>query len=73
MQYADQLTVAANHAGVPAVSVPGGLDEQSLPIGIQFIGSDYSEAKLLRIGRSYELGTQDEPWRGIKPSAVRVS
>jgi aspartyl-tRNA(Asn)/glutamyl-tRNA(Gln) amidotransferase subunit A len=72
MQYADQLTVAANHAGVPAISVPGGLDEQSMPIGIQFIGSDYSEAKLLRIGRSYEMGTQDEPWRGMKPSAVRA-
>lgn len=72
MQYADQLTVAANHAGVPAVSVPGGLDEQSLPIGIQFIGSDYSEAKILRIARSFELGTQDELWRGKKPSAVRV-
>ncbi len=72
MQYADQLTVAANHAGVPAVSVPGGLDQNSLPIGIQLIGSDYSEAKILRIARTYEKGAQDEPWRGMKPAALRA-
>lgn len=72
MQYADQLTVAANHAGVPALSIPGGLDEQSLPIGIQFIGSDNAEAKLLRIGRAYEMGTQAEAWRETKPAALRA-
>lgn len=71
MQYADQLTVPANHAGVPALSLPGGLDHDSLPIGIQLIGPDYTEACLLRIGRAYELGTQAEAWRSVRPVALR--
>src|SRR5262249_23143814 len=40
MQYADQLTVPGNHAGVPAISVPAGFDADGLPIGIQFIAPD---------------------------------
>ena len=40
MQYADQLTVPANHAGVPGISLPGGLDADMLPIGIQLLGAD---------------------------------
>ena len=71
MQYADQLTVPANHAGVPGISLPAGLDENQLPIGIQLLGVDFSEAKLLQIARSYELATESEPWRKIKPQVLR--
>jgi aspartyl-tRNA(Asn)/glutamyl-tRNA(Gln) amidotransferase subunit A len=67
MQYADQLTVAANHAGVPGISLPGGVDGQGLPIGIQLLGPDFSEATLLRIGRAYEIASQDAPWRALRP------
>jgi len=67
MQYADQLTVPANHAGVPGVSLPASLDREGLPIGIQLLGADFSEALLLRIGRTYELATANEPWRKVKP------
>ncbi len=70
MQYADQLTVPANHAGVPGLSLPGGLDKDQLPIGIQLLGADFSEDKLFRIGRSYELATADEPWRTAKPQVL---
>jgi aspartyl-tRNA(Asn)/glutamyl-tRNA(Gln) amidotransferase subunit A len=63
MQYADQLTVAANHAGIPGISVPAGFDREGLPVGVQFLGPDFSEAKLLRIANAFErshLGkTQD--------------
>ncbi len=71
MQYADQLTVPANHAGVPGVSLPAGLDQAGLPIGIQLLGADFSEALLLRIGRAYELATENEPWRKVKPAVLR--
>lgn len=71
MQYADQLTVPANHAGVPALSLPVGLDQHGLPIGMQLIGPDFSEAALLRIGRAYELATAEEAWRKIKPQVLR--
>ncbi len=71
MQYADQLTVPANHAGVPGISLPAGLDGEGLPIGIQLIGPDFSEGNLLRIGRAYEISTQAEEWRRARPVALR--
>ncbi|HET7009822.1 MAG TPA: amidase family protein [Anaerolineales bacterium] len=71
MQYADLLTVPANHAGVPGLSVPGGLDRQGLPIGIQLLGSDFHEAMLLRIGRAFEMATAGDAWRQSKPAILR--
>lgn len=70
MQYADQLTVPANHAGIPGLSMPAGFDQDGLPIGIQLLGADFSEALLLQIGRAYEIATQDEEWRKMKPSII---
>jgi aspartyl-tRNA(Asn)/glutamyl-tRNA(Gln) amidotransferase subunit A len=71
MQYADQLTVPANHAGVPGISLPAGLDADQLPIGIQLLGADFSEDKLFRIGRAYELSTENEVWRQVNPQVLR--
>jgi aspartyl-tRNA(Asn)/glutamyl-tRNA(Gln) amidotransferase subunit A len=68
MQYADQLTVPANHAGVPGLSIPVGFAEDGLPVGAQLLGPDFSEATLLRIGRAYELATEGEAWRQRKPA-----
>jgi aspartyl-tRNA(Asn)/glutamyl-tRNA(Gln) amidotransferase subunit A len=70
MQYADQLTVPANHAGTPAISIPAGLDSERLPIGIQFLGADFQEGRLLRIARAYEQATEDESWRKERPKVV---
>lgn len=71
MQYADQLTVPANHAGVPGISLPAGLDGEQLPVGIQLLGPDFSEAVLLQIGRAYEIATQDEKWRRARPAVLQ--
>lgn len=70
MQYADQLTVPANHAGVPAISIPAGLNGERLPIGVQLVGPDFSEATLLRVGRAYEMATEGEPWRKERPAVL---
>jgi aspartyl-tRNA(Asn)/glutamyl-tRNA(Gln) amidotransferase subunit A len=67
MQYADQLTVPADHAGVPGVSFPAGFDAAGLPIGAQLLGPDFSEATLLRLGRAYEITTQGDAWRARRP------
>ena len=72
MQYADQLTVPANHAGVPGLSLPGGLDKDGLPIGIQLLGADWTEDKLFRVGRAYEMATENDPWRKAKPEVLRT-
>ncbi len=71
MQYADQLTVTANHAGLPAIAIPAGVDEDSMPIGIQLIGKDFAEGDLMRICRAYEIGTETEAWRSLKPAVLR--
>lgn len=70
MQYADSLTVPANHAGIPGVSLPAGFDENDLPIGIQLLGPDFSESNLLRIGRAYERQTADASWRRRRPAVL---
>lgn len=70
MQYSDQMTVASNHAGVPAVTIPAGLDDGGLPIGIQLIGNDFCEDMILRIGRAFEQKTQDDAWRKVRPQAL---
>jgi aspartyl-tRNA(Asn)/glutamyl-tRNA(Gln) amidotransferase subunit A len=71
MQYADQFTVTANHAGVPGISMMAGLSEERLPLSIQLMGPDYSEATLLRIGRAFEVATADEPWRDERPKVLQ--
>ncbi len=70
MQYADQLTVPANHAGVPGISIPAGLDAAGLPIGIQFLGPDYSEATLLQLSYAYEQATLGADWRKVRPQVL---
>jgi len=55
MQYADQLLVTGNHAGIPGMSIPAGENAQGLPIGIHFFAPDYREDLLFRAGRAYEL------------------
>lgn len=71
MQYSDQMTVCANHAGMPAITIPGGLDEAGLPIGIQFTANDYREDLLFRAGSAYEGATAHEGWRQVKPWVLR--
>ncbi len=71
MQYADQFTVTANHAGVPGLSLMGGLSKDRLPLGLQLLGRDYDEATLLRIGRAFEIATEDAAWRKEKPAVLQ--
>ncbi len=71
MQYADQLTVPANHAGTPGISLLGGFGRDGLPIGIQLLGPDFSEARLLRIGRSFEKVTASDAWRMRQPMVLK--
>jgi aspartyl-tRNA(Asn)/glutamyl-tRNA(Gln) amidotransferase subunit A len=71
MQYADQLTVPANHAGIPAISIPGGISSEGLPIGLQFQAPDYREDILFQVGHAYEQATDDADWRKIKPQVMK--
>lgn len=71
MQYADQFTVPANHAGIPAISLPGGLSSDGHPIGIQLLAPDFAEETLFRLGYGFEKATSEAGWRKIKPQVLR--
>ncbi|MEM7051772.1 MAG: amidase family protein [Acidobacteriota bacterium] len=46
------------HSGFPAVTVPMGLVQGSLPVGMTFLGDAWSEAKLLALAYAYEQATR---------------
>ncbi len=50
----DIFTIPANLAGVPAISVPCGLDEVGLPVGLQLTAPVLDEATLLRAAHALE-------------------
>ena len=54
MYLADILTVPANLAGLPGVSVPCGRDKDNLPIGLQIIGRHLDEGTILNLAHAYE-------------------
>ena len=50
----DVYTVTANLAGVPGISVPCGLSQDRLPIGMQLLGPYWSESVLFRAAHAFE-------------------
>ncbi len=56
MYLSDILTIPANMAGLPGMSVPCGFVED-LPVGLQIIGPRFSESRIYNIGMAYERST----------------
>jgi aspartyl-tRNA(Asn)/glutamyl-tRNA(Gln) amidotransferase subunit A len=50
----DVFAVPASLAGLPAMSVPGGLDGQGLPLGLHLIGNELDEQMVLNAGLAIE-------------------
>ncbi len=58
MYLSDIFTIAANLAGVPAISFPGGLTQRdSLPLGMQLMGKPFDEGNLFRLAHAFEQAT----------------
>ncbi|MBR1379985.1 MAG: Asp-tRNA(Asn)/Glu-tRNA(Gln) amidotransferase subunit GatA [Alphaproteobacteria bacterium] len=59
----DLFTVAMNLAGVPAVSVPAGLAENGLPLGVQVVAPRFADMEMLRMARHIEefAGVDNRP------------
>jgi aspartyl-tRNA(Asn)/glutamyl-tRNA(Gln) amidotransferase subunit A len=66
MYLSDVLTIPSNLAGLPGLSIPGGLSE-GLPVGLQLVGPQFGENLLFRVGHALEqaigFDTVPERWR----------
>jgi len=67
MYLSDVYTIAANLAGVPAISIPCGFDGAGLPIGLQIVAPAFAEERLLRVAEMYEAKTD---WQKRKPAMI---
>ena len=65
MYIADILTCPVNFAGIPALSILCGFDNNGLPIGFQIIGNFFDEKGILNIG--YQLEQELNIYRKIAP------
>ena len=54
MYLADICTVSINVAGLPAISIPCGIDQKGLPIGMQLIGDRFAEETILNAAYGFE-------------------
>ncbi|MDQ2083293.1 Asp-tRNA(Asn)/Glu-tRNA(Gln) amidotransferase subunit GatA [Xanthobacteraceae bacterium Astr-EGSB] len=67
----DVFTVTVNLAGLPGLAVPGGLDAQGLPLGLQLIGRPFDEETLFSLGEVIEQATgrlkPEKWWTGARP------
>ena len=66
MYLEDIYTIAVNLAGLPGISIPVGT-AAGLPVGMQLVGPDFAEAKLLNIAHQFQCHTD---WHRQKPGAL---
>jgi len=63
MYLTDIYTLGANMAGLPGISVPAGLSQDGLPIGLQLLAPAFAEEAMLRAARMFESAAN---WRENK-------
>jgi len=64
MYLSDIFTIPCNLAGLPGISIPCGLSQEELPIGLQILGKPFDEAKVLRVAHAYQQATD---WHRRRP------
>jgi aspartyl-tRNA(Asn)/glutamyl-tRNA(Gln) amidotransferase subunit A len=65
MYLSDIFTITTNLAGIPGLSLPGGMTRSGLPIGLQLLAPAFAEESLLRAARVFERATD---WHARRPS-----
>ncbi|MBQ8561881.1 MAG: Asp-tRNA(Asn)/Glu-tRNA(Gln) amidotransferase GatCAB subunit A, partial [Spirochaetaceae bacterium] len=66
MYLSDLFTTFVNLARIPSLSVPAGSTRDGMPVGIQFAGAMFSEARILQLAQAWE---NDHPGCGIPVKA----
>lgn len=54
----DIYTISVNLAGLPAISVPSGFNKERKPFGLQLIGPQRADGRVLQMGHLFETATQ---------------
>ena len=68
------FTAPFNQSGHPAVSLPGGLDDAGLPIGVQLVGHRFSDLGLLALAVRLDAGLRRAVGRPAWPTTpIRLS
>jgi aspartyl-tRNA(Asn)/glutamyl-tRNA(Gln) amidotransferase subunit A len=67
MYLSDIYTITANLAGIPGISIPGGMTRSGLPIGLQLLAPAFAEENLLRTARVFERATD---WHTRRPELI---
>ena len=71
MYLGDIYTIAVNLAGLPGISLPCGVDQKGLPIGMQMIGDCFQEKTLIRAAYTFEQTRTYERCAAVKGECVR--
>ena len=64
MYLSDVLTLPANIAGIPGMSIPAGMSD-GLPVGLQILGKALGEQTIFKIAHALEQATD---WHTLRPS-----
>lgn len=59
------FTALASIAGLPAISIPAGVNEHGLPVAVQLVGAPGNEAGLIAVARELDIGL-----RGYTPPPI---
>ncbi len=67
------FTVPFNLSGLPAASIPCGVGNTGLPIGLQIVGDQFMDHKVLRASRAFEATAQfDQPHSKLQEALVKI-
>jgi aspartyl-tRNA(Asn)/glutamyl-tRNA(Gln) amidotransferase subunit A len=69
MYMCDAVTLPANLAGLPGISVPCGFTD-SLPVGLQVLAPRFQDSRVFRIAHAYE---QASSWHTVRPPMAEVA
>jgi aspartyl-tRNA(Asn)/glutamyl-tRNA(Gln) amidotransferase subunit A len=58
MYLEDIYTISANLAGIPAVSIPNGFTDNNLPFGLQILGPQKGDTKVLHVANAFERANE---------------
>jgi len=64
---ADIFTLPGSLAGLPGMSVPAGLGDHGMPVGLQLIGNYFDEARLLQVAHALQQATD---WHQAAPAGA---